>query len=43
MALTLEPSQSEILTRYLNLVSFGNNSFGVRDAAQTYFASTRPT
>ncbi|MFV0495733.1 transglycosylase/D,D-transpeptidase PonA2 [Mycobacterium sp.] len=39
MALTLDKSFSkpEILTRYLNLVSFGNNSFGVQDAAQTYF------
>jgi membrane peptidoglycan carboxypeptidase len=39
MALTLDKtfSKSEILTRYLNLVSFGNNSFGVQDAAQTYF------
>jgi membrane peptidoglycan carboxypeptidase len=39
MALTLDKtfSKSQILTRYLNLVSFGNNSFGVQDAAQTYF------
>ncbi|MBS4727752.1 transglycosylase/D,D-transpeptidase PonA2 [Mycobacterium sp. SM1] len=39
MALTLDKtfSKPEILTRYLNLVSFGNNSFGVQDAAQTYF------
>lgn len=39
MALTLDKtfSKSAILTRYLNLVSFGNNSFGVQDAAQTYF------
>src|SRR5271168_3855839 len=39
MALTLDKtfSKAEILTRYLNLVSFGNNSFGVQDAAQTYF------
>jgi membrane peptidoglycan carboxypeptidase len=39
MALTLDKtfSKSEILTRYLNLVSFGNGSFGVQDAAQTYF------
>ncbi|MBO0864869.1 MAG: transglycosylase/D,D-transpeptidase PonA2, partial [Mycobacterium sp.] len=39
MALTLDKSfsKSEILTRYLNLVSFGNNAFGVQDAAQTYF------
>lgn len=39
MALTLDKTftKSEILTRYLNLVSFGNNAFGVQDAAQTYF------
>jgi membrane peptidoglycan carboxypeptidase len=39
MALTLDKTftKSEILTRYLNLVSFGNNAFGIQDAAQTYF------
>ncbi|HEU0190213.1 MAG TPA: transglycosylase/D,D-transpeptidase PonA2, partial [Mycobacterium sp.] len=39
MALTLDKtfSKPQILTRYLNLVSFGNNSFGIQDAAQTYF------
>src|ERR1700716_2350091 len=39
MALTLDKTftKPEILPRYLNLVSFGNNSFGVQDAAQTYF------
>jgi membrane peptidoglycan carboxypeptidase len=39
MALTLDEklSKAEILTRYLNLVSFGNGAFGVQDAAQTYF------
>src|ERR1700739_2175336 len=39
MALTLDKtlSKPEILTRYINLVSFGNGSFGVQDAAQTYF------
>jgi membrane peptidoglycan carboxypeptidase len=39
MALTLDKTfpKSEILTRYLNLVSFGNGSFGIQDAAQTYF------
>ena len=43
MALTLDKTftKPEILTRYLNLVSFGNNSFGVQDAAQTYFGSQR--
>lgn len=39
MALTLDKTftKPEILTRYLNLVSFGNGSFGIQDAAQTYF------
>src|SRR5581483_8488984 len=39
MALTLDKTfpKSEILTRYLNLVSFGNGAFGVQDAAHTYF------
>jgi membrane peptidoglycan carboxypeptidase len=39
MALTLNKtfSKAEILTRYLNLVYFGNGAFGVQDAAQTYF------
>jgi membrane peptidoglycan carboxypeptidase len=39
MALTLDKTftKAEILTRYLNLVSFGNNAFGIQDAAQTYF------
>jgi membrane peptidoglycan carboxypeptidase len=39
MALTLDKTftKEEILTRYLNLVSFGNGAFGVQDAAQTYF------
>ncbi|OZE87962.1 hypothetical protein CH305_00960 [Rhodococcus sp. 15-649-2-2] len=30
-------SKDEILTRYLNLVPFGNSSFGIQDAARTYF------
>ncbi|MGQ9410292.1 transglycosylase/D,D-transpeptidase PonA2 [Mycolicibacterium gilvum] len=30
-------SKTEILTRYLNLVAFGNGAFGVQDAARTYF------
>ena len=30
-------SKSEILTRYLNLVPFGNGSYGIQDAARTYF------
>lgn len=39
MALTLDKTftKPEILTRYLNLVSFGNGAYGVQDAAQTYF------
>ena len=39
MALTLDKvlTKPEILTRYLNLVPFGNGAYGVQDAAQTYF------
>lgn len=39
MALTLEKelTKDEILTRYLNLVPFGNGAFGIQAAAQTYF------
>ncbi|WP_326547512.1 transglycosylase/D,D-transpeptidase PonA2 [Mycolicibacterium sp. ND9-15] len=39
MALTLDRTftKAEILTRYLNLVGFGNGAFGVQDAAKTYF------
>lgn len=39
MALTLdgEMGKDEILSKYLNLVSFGNGSFGIQIAAQTYF------
>ncbi|WP_028478124.1 penicillin-binding protein [Nocardia sp. CNY236] len=39
MALTLdrELTKDEILTRYLNLVPYGNSSYGIQDAAQTYF------
>jgi membrane peptidoglycan carboxypeptidase len=39
MALTLDKklTKDEILTRYLNLVPFGNSSFGIQDAARTYF------
>nr|WP_077043080.1 transglycosylase domain-containing protein [Rhodococcus sp. MTM3W5.2] len=39
MALTLDKklTKDEILTRYLNLVPFGNASFGIQDAARTYF------
>ena len=39
MALALDKalSKPEILTRYLNLVPFGNGAYGVQDAARTYF------
>ena len=39
MALALDKvlSKPEILTRYLNLVAFGNGAYGVQDAARTYF------
>lgn len=33
-------TKDEVLTRYLNLVPFGNGSFGVEDAARTYFGVT---
>src|SRR6478735_9065568 len=41
LALELDKAltKPEILTRYLNLVSFGNGSFGVQDAAKTYFGT----
>lgn len=39
MALTLdsEMSKDDILTKYLNLISFGHGAFGIQTAAQTYF------
>src|SRR6185295_20023952 len=39
MALELNNAltKPDILTRYLNLVSFGNGAYGVQDAARTYF------
>lgn len=39
MALALDKSltKAEILTRYLNLVPFGNGAYGVQAAARTYF------
>ncbi|KAA0105663.1 PASTA domain-containing protein [Mycolicibacterium sp. P1-5] len=39
MALAMDKaiSKPEILTRYLNLVYFGNGAYGVQDAAKTYF------
>mgnify|MGYP003734038463 FL=1 len=33
-------SKDEILTRYLNLVPFGNHAYGIEAAAQTYFGVT---
>ncbi|RBY81782.1 penicillin-binding protein [Geodermatophilus sp. TF02-6] len=37
LALEREHSKEEILTRYLNLVYFGEGAYGVQTAAQTYF------
>nr|WP_282101493.1 transglycosylase domain-containing protein [Corynebacterium callunae] len=39
MASTLDDklSKDEILTRYLNIVPFGNGAYGIESAAQTYF------
>ena len=33
-------SKKEILTMYANTVDFGNNSYGVKTAAKTYFNTT---
>ncbi|MEJ3655651.1 penicillin-binding protein [Actinomycetes bacterium KLBMP 9759] len=33
-------SKEEILTRYLNIVSFGNGAAGISSAARTYFGTT---
>lgn len=33
-------TKDEILTMYFNTVEFGNNSFGIRSAAKTYFNKT---
>ncbi|RRN78033.1 penicillin-binding protein, partial [Pseudoxanthomonas sp. SGD-10] len=33
-------TKEEIITMYLNTVDFGNNSFGIRAAARTYFNTT---
>ena len=35
--LTEQVSKDDILTNYLNLVTFGNNTYGIEAAAQTYF------
>ncbi|MGO1949826.1 MAG: transglycosylase domain-containing protein [Mycobacteriaceae bacterium] len=42
MAIDLEErySKDEILTRYLNLVSFGNGAYGIEAAARTYFGTS---
>ena len=42
IALQLEQTlaKEEILTRYLNIVSFGNGAAGIETAAQTYFGVT---
>ena len=32
-----EDAKKQIVTRYLNLVPFGNNAYGIEAAAQTYF------
>ena len=37
LALDTALSKPEILTRYLNLVPFGNGAYGIQDAARTYF------
>ncbi len=39
MALALDKAltKPEILTRYLNLVPFGNGAYGIQDASRTYF------
>ncbi len=42
VALKLEAvySKEDILTMYLNTVDFGNNAYGIKTAAQAYFATT---
>lgn len=37
LALDKALTKPEILTRYLNLVPFGNGAYGIQDAARTYF------
>ncbi|MGV1086640.1 MAG: transglycosylase/D,D-transpeptidase PonA2 [Mycobacterium sp.] len=37
LALDTALTKPEILTRYLNLVPFGNGAYGIQDAARTYF------
>ena len=38
LAVEQQSTKSEILTRYLNLVYFGENTYGVQAAAQRYFS-----
>ena len=33
-------SKNEILTMYANTVDFGNNAYGIKTAARTYFNTT---
>lgn len=40
LQLERELSKEEILTRYLNIVSFGNKAYGVAAGASTYFGTT---
>lgn len=40
LQLERELSKEEILTRYLNIVNFGNKSYGVAAGASTYFGTT---
>ena len=35
-----KPGKNEILTQYANTVDFGNNAFGIKTAAKTYFNTT---
>jgi membrane peptidoglycan carboxypeptidase len=39
MALDKKYSKDEILTRYLNIVYFGEGAYGIQAAAQTYFST----
>jgi membrane peptidoglycan carboxypeptidase len=40
LALEKKLNKAQILERYLNIVYFGHNAYGVRAAAQTYFDTT---
>ena len=41
MALDQKYSKDEILTRYLNIVYFGEGAYGIEAAAQKYFSTAR--